>query len=62
MNPKLFIPLFLSLFFANYCFSQTYRGAEASQIINNTDLVKFKEYTSQPQALHSLLKMAVNTV
>jgi len=48
MNPKLFIPLFLSLFFANYCFSQTYRGAEASQIINNTDLVKFKEYTKVP--------------
>ena len=48
MKSKLFIPLLLSLFIVNHCFSQIYRGIEANQRVENTELVKFKEYTEVP--------------
>jgi Zn-dependent metalloprotease len=48
MKPKLFIPLLLSILTVNICFSQIYRGSEANQRINSTDLVKFKDYTKVP--------------
>ncbi|MDR0205701.1 MAG: M4 family metallopeptidase [Bacteroidales bacterium] len=48
MKPKFVIPLLLSFFFVNICFSQTYIGSEANQRVKNTELVKFKDYTEVP--------------
>jgi len=48
MKAKLILSSALFVFFVNICFSQIYRGSEANQIIKNTDLVKFKEYTKVP--------------
>ncbi|MCL2290787.1 MAG: M4 family metallopeptidase [Bacteroidetes bacterium] len=51
MKAKLFLSLILLFFIVNHCFSQIYRGQEASSQINNTDLIKFKNHTKVPNYL-----------
>jgi Zn-dependent metalloprotease len=48
MKSKLFLSLILLFLIVNHCFSQTYRGKEAAIFIQNSELVRFKEYSKVP--------------
>jgi len=48
MKLKLFLSSILLFFVVNHCFSQTYKGSEADNLIRNTDLVRIKSYTQVP--------------
>jgi len=48
MKAKLFLSLILPFLLINLCFSQIYRGQEANNLINNVDLIRFKNYSKVP--------------
>ena len=48
MKSKLFFSFALLFSIVNICFSQIYRGHEANRFIQNTDLIKFKDYSKVP--------------
>jgi len=48
MKAKLFLSSVFFVFIVNICFSQVYRGQEASRFIQNTNVIKFKDYSKVP--------------
>jgi Zn-dependent metalloprotease/chitodextrinase len=40
------------IFLSNFLFSQIYKGKEAEKIVNNSDIVRIKNYTKVPNFIH----------